>query len=507
MWSGKEKASINDKSKGFMSPKRPHPSNFNKLPSIPFGRSRCKIACTLGPKSDHYVKNLFIHGMSIARIDFSLGEREDHRRCIAAVRRVSYNTKRLCAVMVATSVLCPRIGLLSKASMDLKEGDILKLTTSTERGDQSEVCVTSLQHIYKKIPEGTVIQIGDNCPLRINTIGDGFLSGIVQKNSQLTDGADVVFEDVDLYQKLMSLQTSKDILLAAELGVDFLSVSNVTSADDIREVRNILGEGENSEIRIFAKLTNAGLEKIDEIIDEVDGICFLRGNLDNIDAVQQEISQKCNRAGKTIVTGSQLLASTDHPNPIIIQAEQIEKAVDYGTDVFMLCNETSTGQNPVRAIATLSAILTERESKLKYVEMYKNIFLHSWKASAIYKNDLESIASSTVKTAFEINASLILVLTQTNSMARAVAKYRPACSIICITDNQSVARQCLCLRSTFPLLVGSISGTESLIGRAVEVARDKLNICEMGDKIVVAASVKGIGEQEEKIVRVKVINF
>jgi len=112
-----------------------------------------------------------------------------------------------------------------------------------------------------------------------------------------------------------------------------------------------------------------------------------------------------------------------------------------------------------------------------------------------------------VKTAFEIDASLILVLTQTNAMARAVAKYRPACSIMCITDNQSVARQCLCLRSTFPLLVGSISGTESLIGRAVEVARDVLNICEMGDKIVVAASVRGIGEQEEKIVRVKVINF
>jgi len=481
------------------------PSNFNKLPSIPFGQSRCKIACTLGPNSDHYIKDLFFHGMSIARIDFSLGEREDHKRSIAAVRRISYDSKRLCAVMVATSELCSRIGPLSKASIDLDEGAVLKLTTRTERGDQSEISVTNLQHTYKRIPTGTIIHIGDTCSVRINTIGDGFLSGIVQQNCQLTEGMSVTFDDLDLYQKMRSLQAENDIEIAAVLGVDLLSVSNVTSADDIREVRNILGE--NSDIRILAKVTNAGLEKIDQIIDEVDGICFLRSNLEDIDVVHREISEKCNRAGKTIITSSQLCASTEHPNPIIIQAQQIEKAVDNGTDVFMLCNETSSGKNPVRAIATLSAILTARESKLKYVEMYKTIFLHSWKASTIFKNDLESIASSAVKTAFEINASLILVLTQTNAMARAVAKYRPACSIMCITDNQSVARQCLCLRSTFPLLVGSISGTESLIGRAVEVARDVLNICKMGDKIVVAASVRGIGEQEEKIVRVKVINF
>jgi len=506
MWTGKAKASLNVKSKGYRDPKHPTPSNFNKLPSIPFGQSRCKIACTLGPNSEHYIKDLFVHGMSIARIDFSIGEREDHRRCIAAVRRVSYNTKRLSAVMVATSMLCPRIGPLSQASLGLNEGAVLKLTTTTERGDQSWVCVTSLQHIYRKIPEGTIIHIGDTCSMRINKIGDGFLSGIVQQDCRLIEGMQVTFDNVDLYQNLMSIQTSDDIRLAAELGVDFLSVSNVTSADDISKVRSSLGS--NSEIRIFAKVTKAGLENIDEIIDEVDGICFLRSNLEDIDVLHREISQKCNRAGKTIITGSQLCAATtDHPNPIIIQAQQIEKAVDHGTDVFMLCNETSTGKNPVRAIATLSAILTERESKLKYVEMYKTIFLHSWKASAIYKNDLESIASSAVKTAFEINASLILVLTQTNAMARAVAKYRPACSIMCITDNQSVARQCLCLRSTFPLLVGSISGTESLIGRAIEVARDVLSICEMGDKIVVAQSVKGIAEQQEKIVRVKVIDF
>lgn len=505
MWGTKEKSSLIKKSKEFMDSDRAHPSNFNKLPSIPFGQSRCKIACTLGPNSDHYIKDLFVHGMSIARIDFSLGEREDHRRCIAAVRRISYNTKRLCAIMVATSVLSLSIGPLIKASLDLEQGAVLKLTTRTERGDQSEVSVTSLQHTYKRIPKGTIIHIGDTCSLRINTIGDGFLSGIVQQDCQLSEGMSVTFDDLDLYQKLMSLQAAEDIQIAAELGVDFLSVSNVTSADCIRQVRSILGE--YSEIRVFAKVPSTGLDKIDEIIDEVDGICFLRSSLENIGTVHREICEKCNRAGKTIITGSQLCASSDHPNPIIIQAQQIEKAVDHGTDVFMLCNETSSGKNPVRAIATLSAILTERESKLKYVEMYKTIFLHSWKASAIFKNDLESIASSAVKTAFEIDASLILVLTQTNAMARAVAKYRPACSIMCITDNQSVARQCLCLRSTFPLLVGSISGTESLIGRAVEVARDVLNICEMGDKIVVAASVKGIGEQEEKIVRVKIINF
>jgi len=490
----------------------------SKLPSIPFGQSRCKIACTLGPSpSDHYINDLLLHGMSIARINFSFGELDDHRKRIAGVRRVSHSTKRLCAIMVDTRGPSLRVGPLVKAVVEVKQGATLKLTSEDVTGDENQLSVRYLKHTCQKIPVGTLANIGgkQNCVLRVKEVGSGFLTGIVEQGSQITEGMRVIFEDLDLQLQVVSQQDVTDILFAANLGVDLIGVSAVKSAENIRVVRRILSNSNHPEIKIFAKIENQeGLERIDEIMEEADGICLYRGDLmesmayEKVDAQHRAISEKCNQAGKTIVTASQMLQSMiENMNPTVTEVREIENAVDYGTDVFMLCSETSTGKNPIRAIATLSALLTERELKLKYVQIYEKIFLHSWTPSSLHKGDQESIASSAVKTAFEINASIIIVLTQTGAMTRFVAKYRPACSIMCITDNPNVARQCLCLRSTFPLLVGSMTGTESLIGRAVEVARDILRICEMGDKIVVAASVQGNGSQEEKIIRVKTINY
>jgi len=488
----------------------------SKLPSIPFGQSRCKIACTLGPSpSDHYINDLLLHGMSIARINFSFGELEDHRKRVAAVRRVSHSTKRLCAIMVDTRGPSLRVGSLVKAVIEVKQGATLRLTSEVVTGDENQLCVRYLKHTCKWIPVGTLANIGgkQNCVLRVKEVGPGFLMGIVEQGSRITEGMRVTFEDLDLKLQVVSQQDVTDILYAANLGVDLIGVSAVKSAANVRVVRRILSNYPS--IKIFAKIENQwGLENIDEIMEAADGICLYRGDLmesmayDKVDAQHRAISEKCNQAGKTIITASQMLQSMiENMNPTVTEVREIGNAIDYGTDVFMLCSETSTGKNPIRAIATLSALLTDRELKLNYVKIYQKIFLHSWTPSSLHKGDKESIASSAVKTAFEINASIIIVLTQTGTMTRFVAKYRPACSIMCITDNANVARQCLCLRSTFPLLVGSMTGTESLIGRAVEVARDILRICDVDDKIVVAASVQGSGSQEEKIIRVKTINY
>jgi len=487
-----------------------------RLPSIPFGQSRCKIACTLGPSpSDHYINDLLLHGMNIARINFSFGELDDHKKRIEAVRRVSHDTKRLCAIMVDTRGPSLRVGPLVKAVIEVKQGAPLRLTSEVVTGDEDQISVRYLKHTCQKVPVGTLANIGgkQNCALRVKEVGAGFLIGVVEQGSQITEGMRVTFEDLDLELQVVSQQDVTDIKFAAKWGADLIGVSAVKSAENVRVVRQILQD--HPLIKIFAKIENQeGLEKIDEILEVADGICLYRGDLmesmayETVDAHHRSISEKCNQAGKTIVTASQMLQSMiENMNPTKTEVQEIENAVDYGTDVFMLCSETSTGKNPIRAIATLSALLTEQERKLKYVQTYQKIFLHSWTPTSLYKDDQESIASSAVKTAFEINASIIIVLTQTGAMTRFVAKYRPACSIMSITDNADVARQCLCLRSTFPLLVGSMTGTESLIGRAVEVARDILRICEMGDKIVIAVSVQGNGSQKEKIIRVKTINY
>jgi len=475
----------------------------NTLPAIPFGMSRCKIACTLGPSpTDEYLNDLLINGMSIARINFSFGTFEMHKKRIAAVRRVSYNTKKICAIMVDTRGPSLRIGSLKLPHIELKPGQPLQVTSESIVGDETRVSVR-YPKLAKKIPVGTLCYIGGKvgCAIRVRSAEANNLNCEVEQGGQITEGMRCTFEDVSLDLAVVSQQDVADIMFAAKLGVDFIGVSDCKSRANIDVVRKIL-EKTNPEISIYAKIENeTGVDNFDDILAAADGIVVARGDLlekmewEKIDAAHRKIITKCNNTGKPVITSSQMLQSmVENLTPSETETREITNSVVYGTDVFMLCSETSTGKHPIRAVATLSNLLTNAERDLAYSKIYLRIFNLSW-AQGSRRHTQESIASSAVKTAFEIEASIIIVLTQSGEMTRFVAKYRPACSILCITDDPLVARQCQTLRATFPLLVGSMTGSESLIGRAIEVARDVLQICSTGDKVVVAAGMQGMGDQ------------
>lgn len=181
--------------------------------------------------------------------------------------------------------------------------------------------------------------------------------------------------------------------------------------------------------------------------------------------------RKCNAAGKPVVTATQMLESmTVNPSPTRAEASDVANAVFDGTDCVMLSGETAKGAYPVEAVRVMASICREAEANVNYTAM-SQLLRAAQKLRSQPVSVPEAIAAAAVRASFDLRASLILVLTESGTTARLVAKYRPRAPILCITSSEQVARQALVSRGLFPFLVGSMTGTDSLVSRVLTAAQ------------------------------------
>jgi pyruvate kinase len=270
-----------------------------------------------------------------------------------------------------------------------------------------------------------------------------------------------------------------------------------------------------------------GLVNFDDILHETDGIMVARGDLgmeiptEKIFLAQKMMIYKCNSAGKPVVTATQMLESMiKSPRPTRAEATDVANAVLDGTDCVMLSGETANGLYPDTAVAVMSRICQEAEASLDYAAIFKEIM----KSVPLPMSPLESLASSAVRTANKVRATLIIVLTRGGTTAKLVAKYRPYVPILSVavpvltTDSltwviseESPARHSLVCRGLIPLLAeGSAKATDSestddILNAALAHALRK-RLVEVGDSIVAlhrigVASVIKIMEVKESVLR------
>jgi len=203
---------------------------------------------------------------------------------------------------------------------------------------------------------------------------------------------------------------------------------------------------------------------------------------------QKMIISKCNIAGKPVVTATQMLDSMIYnPRPTRAETSDVANAVFDGTDCVMLSGETAKGKYPIQSIETMVTICREAEKVLDHTQTFAALRAHAKTLGPEFIN--EAIASSAVKTAFDLRASLILCLTESGRTARLVSKYKPRMPVLCATTDEQVARQCLVLRGCYPMVVGSMVGSASLIARCLATA--KVNgLCKQGDVCVVISGIQ-----------------
>jgi len=273
--------------------------------------------------------------------------------------------------------------------------------------------------------------------------------------------------------------------------VDFIAASFVRKGSDVRSLRKLLADNGGQHIKIICKIENQeGLENYGDILEATDGIMVARGDLgmeippSKVFLAQKMMIREANIAGKPVITATQMLESMiGNPRPTRAECSDVANAVYDGSDAVMLSGETANGPYFKEAVEVMSRTCCEAENSRNYNSLYMAI-----RNSVRQRHVLsagESLASSACKTAIDIDASLVVVLSESGNSARNVAKFRPGKFIVCLTPNETVARQCSgYMKGVHAYTVDSLEDTDGLM-QLVCAEAVKSKVCAPGDRIVV----------------------
>ncbi|GAB4836325.1 hypothetical protein Ancab_001240 [Ancistrocladus abbreviatus] len=451
-------------------------------PVSSFFPSMTKIVGTLGPKSRSVdtISSCLKAGMSVARFDFSWGDAEFHQETLENLKTAIKSTKKLCAVMLDT--IGPELQVVNKSGNPiLLEADSLVVLTPDQSKEASSMLLPINFHgLSEAVKKGDTIFIGQylftgsettSVWLEVSEIKGEDVVCLI-KNSATLAGSLYTLHVSQIRIDLPTL-TDKDKEVLSTWGVrnniDFLSLSCTRHAEDVRHARDFLSKlGDLQQTHIFAKIENIeGLTHFDEILQEADGIILSRGNLgvdlppEKVFLFQKAALYKCNMAAKPAVITRVVDSMTENLRPTRAEATDVANAVLDGSDAILLGAETLRGLYPVETITTVSKICAEAEKVFNY-DLY---FKKTSKYAGEPMSHLESIASSAVRVAINVKASIIMCFTTTGRAARLIAKYRPTMPVLSVVIPQLKtnqlrwifsggyeARQSLIVRGVFPML-------------------------------------------------------
>ncbi|CAJ1365288.1 unnamed protein product, partial [Effrenium voratum] len=281
-------------------------------------------------------------------------------------------------------------------------------------------------------------------------------------------------------------------------------------AKDIKLIRDTLGvRGRN--IKIISKIENQeGINNIDEIVAETDGVMVARGDMgmeidiEKVGLVQKMIISKCNLACKFSVTATQMLDSMERaPRPTRAEATDVLNAILDGSDVVMLSGETANGKFPEQAVATMRRICEQAEKVIDYKSLYLKIRMAT---ITMHKSmtPVESVCSAAVKTVVDSGCKLIVALTETGATAKLISKYRPLCPILAITASPNTQRHLLANRGVIPILTATFLGTDSVITKAINKAKET-GVVKTGDSVVAVHGQKEGFPGQSNLLKVVVV--
>jgi len=454
-----------------------------------------KIVATLGPASwdAEKIRELIHAGMDVARINFSHGDQERHGKTIDTVRRVAEEEGAVVAVLCDIQGPKIRVGKIENESMMLKKGDEITLTLDDVIGKGG---VVSLPHpeFLKDLDVGTTLLLDDgNLEFNVSATTSNSVTCDVVIGGELKSRKGVSAPNAKLTLSAITEKDRSDIEYALSKGTDYIAMSFVRTADDIREM-NWLMKHLGTEAAIIAKIEmREALENIEEIITLVNGIMVARGDLgvetpaETVPQEQKRIIRLCNLAGKPVITATQMLESMkDNPRPTRAEASDVYNAIIDGTDAVMLSAESATGKYPVRAVETMTRIANIAEKNLWDNRDNSGIFFIEG------NSDSERISDAISEATFHISEALepaaIVTTTLSGYTTRQVAKERPKTPILCMTPNKETYHRMALVWGVRPLLVPQYANIDEMISVTVRAAHDA-KLVKRGDLLVLIAGV------------------
>lgn len=455
---------------------------------------KTKIICTIGPAScdKDVLCELMKSGMDVARFNFSHGEYETFEKWLKNVEEVREELGLPVATLLDTKGPEIRLGTFKNPNgVVLSKGQAFTLTTDEIEGDE-ERCSVSYKGLVNDVKNGTQILINDGLiALEVQSVKDKDIICKVTDGGLVTDKKGVNVPNVSLALPYLSEKDMQDLKFGAKMGYDFIAASFCRTGADIVYLRDFCHALGWNDVKIIAKIENhEGVEHIDGIIKEADGIMVARGDMgveipfEQIPAIQKMIIQKVFQAGKIVVTATQMLESMiNNPRPTRAEITDVANAIYDGTSAIMLSGETAMGKHPVEAVKTMALIAKTTEDDIDYVEQFEMLSPRG------AKRDITSaISHATVTTAHDLNASAIITVTKSGTTARQISKFRPECPIISATTSDKVRRQNNLSWGVIPVMCEEKSNTDELFQHAVDVAV-KTGVIGKGDVVVITAGI------------------
>ncbi|HEX9416702.1 MAG TPA: pyruvate kinase [Gaiellaceae bacterium] len=446
---------------------------------------RTKIVATIGPASasPESLVALARSGMDAARLNFSHGSPEEHAERARAVRAAQDEVGRPLALIADLQGPKLRVGDLADPLSLQRNDEVVIVFDRAGRDGEVPVLPAVLGEVLR--PGHDLLIDDGHIHLRVEEVEHGRARCTVLAGGIVSEHKGVNVPGVPVPIPSLTQKDRDDLEFALGLGVDFVALSFVRSADDVREMRTLLADVD-PEVHVIAKIEKAeAIDSLEEIVAEADAIMVARGDLGveigpaSVPLLQKRIIFSSLERGKPVITATQMLESMEHrQEPTRAEASDVANAILDGSSALMLSGETAIGEYPLESIEYMDRIARAVEPSLGY--------RHQLPEASDEPTVGNAMSNAACDLAEAVGAKAILVPTFTGRTASAVARLRPRRPIIGITHHRHAVQQMAIEWGVTPIEIGEARDVEDLWARSLEAARES-EIVEAGDRVVITA--------------------
>ncbi len=474
-------------------------------------KRRTKIVCTLGPavNTRERLLELAKAGMDVARLNFSHGRYEDFARLIADLRSVEAEVHKPIGILADLQGPKIRVAKLPGGSMELKNGQevwmIYEPASLSKEG--KPVIPVGYKEFVKDVAPGNTVLLDDGLmEMRCkDRIGDALLCEVIN-GGLLKDNKGINVPEASFSAPAITDKDYSDVLFCVEQGVDFIAMSFVRTAQEVRHLKSFV-ESRGKRTQVIAKIEKRdALLNLEAIIDAADGILVARGDLaveignEKVPVWQKKMVRKCNVRGKSAIIATQMLMSmVDNPRPSRAEASDVANAILDGADALMLSNETAVGKFPMESVHMMVKIIEQTEE----VPHEQPVLWNQWELPPEGQMAIALLQSAT-RLGSILHAKLIAVLTQSGQSALLISKCRPWNHVVAITSSVETYRQLSLKWGVEAIFMPDMEELMSQVAMfdAIGQKLRALKLCGTGDKIIVTAGLPRLAHGSTNTIKI-----
>ncbi len=449
-----------------------------------------KIVATLGPASSDpaVVRQLFMAGVDVFRLNFSHGSHADHSERFKTLRTLEQETGRPIGILADLQGPKLRVGTFADGPVMLAEGQAFRLDLDQAPGTAERVCLPHPEIFAALVPGAELLLDDGKLRLVVERCSPDFAETRVMVGGKLSERKGVNVPGVVLPITALTDKDRRDLALALELGADWIALSFVQRPEDVTEARALIGE----RAAIVVKLEKpAAVERLDEIVAVTDAVMVARGDLgvelpaERVPSIQKRIVRTCRALGKPVIVATQMLESMiDSPVPTRAEASDVATAIYDGADAVMLSAESASGKHPVLAVDMMSRIIEQVEAD----PAYRQLIDASHSLARPSGDVAEAVCCAMRRAVTLLHAAAIVCYTSSGHTSLRAARERPESPILSLTPRLATARRLALVWGVHSVHTADVDGVDQMTARASEVAR-RDRFAEAGQWIVVVAGM------------------